>query len=548
MAVKSRQPSGSRSPDADGHEAQEPLMPADFVDERAPPDGCASGSASGSASDKQTTGGEARLVVTAQDNARVLRRIDLYVLPLMLGVYFLQSLDKTTLAYASVFGLIEDTGLRGDEYSWLGSVVYVAQLVMQFPLAWLLVKMPLGRFTACMVALWGTTLAAMAAARSFPSLLVMRFLLGAFEASVAPSFIALTHMFWRRREQPLRMSLWYAMNGFTAMFGSLMTWGLARIPSTLRPYQVIFLFFGLVTVAFAVVMFRCMPDAPADARFLTPRDRRIAVERLRLGLRASQAGASSARQWRWAHVHETIRDPKTWLWFGLIFSISVPSGGVGSFGPLIIESFGFDPFTAILFNAPFGLVQLVSTVGGALVAQRLRRKGPVIAALCVAPIAGCYVLMTTPRSPERKATLLLGYYLISVYPGMIPLMYSWSAANTAGDTKRKCNASAMFVGQSLGNIIGPLLYRPAEAPEYYRGLWWNLVLYLAVVGLVGVTTAHVAALNARHALTRVRRGKPAGVRDRSLEEEEGGEGEGEGGAWAVDDATDLENEDFVFVY
>ncbi|CRK48220.1 hypothetical protein BN1723_007905 [Verticillium longisporum] len=106
--------------------------------------------------------------------------------------------------------------------------------------------------------------------------------------------------------------------------------------------------------------------------------------------------------------------------------------------------------------------------------------------------------------------------------------------------------------RSLGNIIGPLLYRPAEAPEYYRGLWWNLVLYLAVVGLVGVTTAHVAALNARHALTRVRRGKPALVRDRSLEEEEGGEGEGEGegegGAWAVDDATDLENEDFVFVY
>ncbi|EEY17169.1 conserved hypothetical protein [Verticillium alfalfae VaMs.102] len=145
MAVKSRQPSGSRSPGRDGHDGQEPLMPADFVDERAPRDGYAD------ASDKQTTGGEARcFVVTAQDNARVLRRIDLYVLPLMLAVYFLQSLDKTTLAYASVFGLIEDTGLQGDEYSWLGSVVYVAQLVMQFPLAWLLVKMPLGRFTGCM--------------------------------------------------------------------------------------------------------------------------------------------------------------------------------------------------------------------------------------------------------------------------------------------------------------------------------------------------------------------------------------------------------------
>ncbi|KAM0275774.1 hypothetical protein ACHAQH_007435 [Verticillium albo-atrum] len=536
MPIKSRQSSASRNPNHD----QEPLMPADFVDERAPSANFAD------ASDKHPAG-EQRFIVTPEDNARVLRRIDLYVLPLMLAVYFLQSLDKTTLAYASVFGLIQDTGLKGDEYSWLGSIVYVAQLIMQFPLAWLLVKMPIGKFTGCMVALWGATLALMASAHSFRSLLVARFLLGAFEASVAPSFIALTQMFWRRREQPLRMSYWYAMNGFTAMFGSLITWGLASIPSSLKPYQIIFLFFGVVTVAFAFVMFKYMPDSPMEARFLTPRDRRVAVERLR----ANQMGAMS-REWRWDHVRETLRDLKTWLWFGLIFSISVPSGGVGSFGPLIIESFGFDPFTAILFNAPFGLVQLISTVGGALVAQRLRQKGPVIATLCVAPILGCYVLMTTPRTPERKATLLLGYYLISVYPGMIPLMYSWSAANTAGDTKRKCNSSAMFVGQSLGNVIGPLLYRPAEAPEYYRGLWWNLVLYLTVVTLVAVTSAHVTALNVRHSLKRVKMGKPAVLIDRSLDED-GGEEEEQGGeldvgARAFDDLTDLENEEFVFVY
>lgn len=35
---------------------------------------------------------ERRVKVTADDNARVLHRIDLFVLPLMLGVYFLQSI------------------------------------------------------------------------------------------------------------------------------------------------------------------------------------------------------------------------------------------------------------------------------------------------------------------------------------------------------------------------------------------------------------------------------------------------------------------------
>lgn len=109
---------------------------------------------------------------------------------------------------------------------------------MQFPLAWLLVKLPIGKFTSCMVALWGATLTLMATAHTFGSLMVARFFLGAFEASIAPSFVAITSMFWRRQEQPLRMASWYAMNGFTGCFGSLITWALAQIPSGLRPYQV----------------------------------------------------------------------------------------------------------------------------------------------------------------------------------------------------------------------------------------------------------------------------------------------------------------------
>jgi hypothetical protein len=40
------------------------------------------------------------------------------------SIYFLQQLDKSTLAYASVFNLASDTGLVGYQYSALGSIVY----------------------------------------------------------------------------------------------------------------------------------------------------------------------------------------------------------------------------------------------------------------------------------------------------------------------------------------------------------------------------------------------------------------------------------------
>lgn len=59
------------------------------------------------------------------------------------------------------------------------------------------------------------------------------------EPLIAPAFIALTQMWWRRREQPLRLGAWYAMNGITNIVGSLLTYGIGHIHSAhLSSYQV----------------------------------------------------------------------------------------------------------------------------------------------------------------------------------------------------------------------------------------------------------------------------------------------------------------------
>ncbi|KAI1326257.1 MFS general substrate transporter [Xylariaceae sp. FL0255] len=547
--------------------AKSDAEPHDIGIEHAPPpasSGRVHGDAAAAFLDKNPEG---RITVTPEDNKRVLRRIDLVILPIMLTVYFLQGLDKATLSYASVFGLIDGAGLVGNQYSWLGSVVYLAQLVAQAPLAWLLVRLPIAKFISIMVLLWGVTLAAQTAAHTFGTLLVARLFLGIFEASVAPSFIAITQMWWRRREQTVRIGYWYAMNGFTNMFGSLITWGLGHIEnSKLAPYQIIFLFFGILTVAFSFVMFIFMPDSPVEAKFLNDHDKLIAVERLR----ANQIGMMS-RKWKYSHLKEAILDPKSWLFFALLFSISVPSGGISTFGPLIIETFGFNKFQTILFNIPFGFVQLVATVGGAFVAQKIKMKGPVIAFLCLPPIAGIVVLMVLPRTVANQAALLVGYYLISVYPGITPLMYSWSSQNTAGDTKRKVTNAILFLGASTGNVVGPLLYSQTDAPGYRRGLVSNLALFIVIIFLVGLTSLYVMVLNKRHAKKRVELGKSATIIDTSLDSSEEvdakrqaranaglGTAEGEGvvaelelealGERAFEDLTDMENDEFVFVY
>ncbi|RKL11987.1 hypothetical protein BFJ68_g8108 [Fusarium oxysporum] len=476
-----------------------------------------------------------QITISPADDARILRRIDIALLPLMLSVYFLQALDKATLSYASIFGLIEDTNLEGDQYSWLGSIVYLAQLIMQPPLALALVKLPIGKLTSAMVLAWGVTLVLMTWASNFKTLMVARFFLGAFEASIGPSFIAITQMWWRRRY------VWW-VDG------------------------IIFLFFGAITVGVSFVMFFWMPDSPTEAKFLTDEDKIIAIERLR----NNQMGVMS-REWRISHVVETLKDLKTWCWVAMIFCISVPSNGISTFGPLIIKSFVSDPFETMLFNVPVGVSHIIAVSASAYVAMKWKLKGPVIVMLCIPPIVGCAILLHFAHNLENKGVLLAGYFCLCTYTGI------------TGDTKRKSTSALIFISASAGNIIGPLLYSPDEAPAYTRGLRANLALYIIVIALVVLTSLHLTRLNRLHSQRRVALGKSAVLVDRSLEtaeeaeriehmerslrggvlreaEENEDDRVTESGDLerdradrkdedkGFDDITDLENEDFLFVF
>jgi hypothetical protein len=102
----------------------------------------------------------------------------------------------------------------------------------------------------------------------------------------------------------------------------------------------------------------------------------------------------------------------------LLTESRIPSGGITTFGPLIVNSFGFSPFNTILLNIPFGAVQIIATMGAAAFATWTKKKGPALAMLCIPPIAGTVMLLTIEHTTANKAPLLVGYYLISFYPGI----------------------------------------------------------------------------------------------------------------------------------
>lgn len=89
----------------------------------------------------------------------------------------------------------------------------------------------------------------------------------------------------------------------------------------------------------------------------------------------------------------------------------IASGGISTFGNLIVKSFGYSSFETILFNIPFGVIQIVAIIGSGWLATRFQRKGLVITGISILPVIGTILMLTVPR--HQKGLLLFGYYLVS---------------------------------------------------------------------------------------------------------------------------------------
>lgn len=176
-------------------------------------------------------------------------------------------------------------------------------------------------------------------------------------------------------------------------------------------------------------------------------------------------------------------DPRPFELFQLTVIIRIPSGGFSTFGALIIKDFGYANFTAILFQLPTGALQIIAITGSAWFATHYGRKGLTITCIAMLPLIGLIIMLSVPR--KYKGVLLFGYYLVQTLAAITPMIYAWSAQNTAGDTKKKTTSAVVFVGMCTGNIIGPLLYNVNDAPEYRPGLIANLVMF-ALVGALGL--------------------------------------------------------------
>ncbi|KAK4501775.1 hypothetical protein PRZ48_007584 [Zasmidium cellare] len=434
---------------------------------------------------KQHAGDE----IDAAEAKKVLRKIDFRIIPCLFLLYLLQYLDKNGINYASAYGLQKGTNLHGQDYSWLSSIFYFGYMAGQFPASYLMQKLPIGKFLACTTLAWGVILITTPACVNFAGIGANRFLLGFVEAAVNPGFVLVMSMWYTVREQPVRLESYYCTNGIATMFGGLIGYAVGHINGGLPRWMYVFIIFGALSLAGGVYALITLPDMPSKAKFLTERERYIAVERVaknRQGVKNSNFSKHQAVQ--------TFTDPKTWILFIMAVGAQVPNSALTSFTSIIIKSFGFGTLGTQYLQIPGGAVQFLSLLGGGIICSKFPnvRCIAMIVANCIC-IVGSGLLVGLPDSNKwgRLVAIWLCYFQGLGFSMSLTIVSS----NVAGYTKKQLTGAILFTGYCVGNIIGPQTFKSSEAPGYHSAYIAMLVGYAVKLAMVCLLYFYMWSIN-----------------------------------------------------
>ncbi|KAM3414104.1 putative transporter [Cercospora zeina] len=387
-------------------------------------------------------------------NRRLRTIIDWNLMPIMCTIYGLQYLDKTTLSYASIMGLQTDLRLVGDNYQWLGSMFYFGYLAWEYPTNRLLQRLPLGKYSAMCIILWGLVLACFAAAKDFSGAVAIRFFLGLTESAVTPGFALLTSQWYTKAEQGVRTGIWFSFNGIAQIIGGVVAYGIAvgtaKHPASLAGWQILFLATGLVTSAVGIVFFFTVPDNQLNARWLSKEDRVLALERIRV----NQQGVGN-KHFKMYQLREALTDPMVWGFTLYALVADIPNGGITNFFSQLITGFGYTKEQSLLYGTPGGAVEVVALIATGFLGDRLGSRILTSSGGMMLAILGIALIVGLPLEGYNNVRLA-GYYLTQASPTPFVCFLSLISTNVAGYTKKTTTAAMYLIAYCVGNIIGKL--------------------------------------------------------------------------------------------
>lgn len=398
--------------------------------------------------------------------SKLMYRVDLRVIPCLCVMYLLAFLDRVNIANANVFGLSTELNLNiNNRYNTALVIFFVPYILFEIPSNMLLKKFrPRVWLSICMFG-FGLVTLLQGFVKNYAGLLVTRFFLGVFEASMFPACFYLIGMWYRRHEAQRRYTFFFSSTTLAGAFGGLLASAIGKMDGLngYKGWRWIFILEGGLTVAVSFFFYFWLPDFPEEAKWLQEDERAFIKARLRI----DQGSSGAERPIKISDVGRAFKDIKIIVGGFMYFGLIVPAYGYAYFSPTIIQGYGYSPIQTQLHSVPpwaaaFGFAMVIAYLSDRFKHRFLFAIFPI--AVC---ISGFAILITVHnnRTVQYAALFLVA---MGAYTAM-PVIVCWFNMNIGGHHRRSIGSAWQVGFGNIGGVIAVFAFLKKDAPRFTNG-------------------------------------------------------------------------------
>ena len=310
-------------------------------------------------------------------------------------------------------------------------------------------------------------------------MVILRAALGIGEAAFSPGIPFLLSFFFKREELALRTGLFISAAPLATSFASSLAWLITKAGADIpiAPWRLLFLVEGSPSIIAAVLAWYQIPDSPDTARFLTPREKKVAKRRLHSSAKSAEktpsSTASSERKPKldFREIAQALADPKCYLTALMFFSCNVAFSSLPPFLPTIIHEMSFSPLASQALSAPPYLFSFAVVLLTAYLSDRARNRSNFVVFHALLGSAGYLWIAVAGHLRAGEMWRYLGVYPAAAgFFSAITIIITWTINNQDSDEKRGTGVTMLNLLGQFGPLVGTRLYPDSDKPYYVKGM------------------------------------------------------------------------------
>ncbi|KAJ5834942.1 Major facilitator superfamily domain general substrate transporter [Penicillium robsamsonii] len=424
---------------------------------------------------------------------RVIRRVDLRLLPILGIMYSISLIDRTNLGLAFVAGMEEDLGLHiGNRYTIVVMVFFVAYIIFEIPSNLILPRAGAANWLAFLGFSFGVILIGMGFTKSWTTMVVCRVLLGVMEAGFLPGCTYLITCWYTRFEVGKRLASFWLVSVVLNAFAAIFAYALTLLDGSygLNGWRWIFIVEGAITSSICLIGWFIIIDFPTQAdTFLKPEEKEFIIARIN-----NDSGDAEEDPITMERVLHHLKDWKLYVWAFNLMASTLPGYAYSYFKTVILMGMGFSNTQSQLLSAPPYIIAALFTYLGGWFTDKYQIRGPVIVTHQLLTAVGMLITAYGGASGTRYFGIFMGVGFLQF---CIPGVLAFQANNITSHSKRGVASATCLIGGGLGGIIASIAFKSDESPHYTTGIWVTFGITMVSICLTLIMDFHFWKTNKR---------------------------------------------------